>query len=1117
MNKRKWLTLATILIFLFPLLDGLFSLSIFLRETAYAESNVSTIIERDEIKVTYSYEEDSVDDTYVNWKINYQHDVTNLDSRVLSAAIKFRLVTPLIENQYLDFTGSTFMDNQDGWYRQSEFTPTSEGSFLLRSPKDVPVSLIFQMDTMNLVDRVVEKEVTVEVEKEVEIPQEEIQTAIDEANTAIAEAEETGDDNQVAVAQAMAADIPTTRMEMVSETQIEEEIIQAEELTENILDSDTAKEYTLDFANYAEPEIVESTEISEASTVDSSSSETLETQTSSITEEQTSSSEEETLKTTETSVEETGNSSQEDAVASKDDDEGQEQAAVAVPFSAARRLRSASVDEDNPFDIKTEKRARLATKDADGLPISAEKAWNDRLYEIQLDVSSISIPGELSGDIIMYIDSSGSVNGGARKKIVTDKVAELAETIRNVNGQVNIAFLPTYDKTSEYPENSTTYYSSDSLVDLDGKPTELLTSIVATTMNFNGKKSFANPVEFADANGMLSRNPIGIVIVGDDINDHGDVDLLALAKHSAVIAALTDTSNRYNGKWDGLLAGSEYYFDSNSASGEAAVIDLALEKLREELFVGAFKVEDTISQYFSVIESSVNQSGTVDTDLDGNDVISYSNQEMVLEETSGRYVWSTSFIVKAKEDFIGGNVIPTNVTANSKVTAGNKPYLFDEIYNTDADPLTDPSVKPVTGIDTPYVNVKVFGGVVSSEETILLGERSPLTETDIKNGWATDQELLASYRNADGTFKYDVQPSIVFGNELDPLYNADTIAPTIAGSTDYASTGELIAGTKEGGNAAANYVLDYGTVPSGSIPIATGNKANINGTHTLTVKDTSLTIKKLLDNDELPADFSATFTIERTSGLIINDPTPDNGIEVSGSSDGQSGGTFGKLGVGEYEITETLPESLEGIKQPAVLSVVVSRKDNTPSFKFSITKKGLNHIDENIVNNQPYIINNETKGINLNILKKEAGTSNPINGVVFTLTKVGETVGTDYTTQDNGNISIEPGVLVAGNSYTLVEKTPATGFLPHGTTYTITVDTLGNVSVTGGSDGNVETNYNDDDTTVVDLTVFNNRKGVLPSTGGPGRQMFSVIALILMLSVAGISVIYVHRNRKGGA
>lgn len=445
-----------------------------------------------------------------------------------------------------------------------------------------------------------------------------------------------------------------------------------------------------------------------------------------------------------------------------------------------------------------------------------------------------------------------------------------------------------------------------------------------------------------------------------------------------------------------------------------------------------------------------------------------------------------SFQIKAVDSYIGENVVPTNVPGESGINVNGSLTQFD-IYAGDTK----------TDLDTPYVNVKLkpFTGAETSE-TIWLGQdakdKGEPTST-------TAGEIYGDWRNGVnyGGFASDY-PTIVFDDELNA---ADSKGyeekPEV--SKVYSETGTATAKTLTSSDAAKAYADGYAfTHLSNDKGQVRDNFTTGDFKHTVTIETGAISYLKHLEGLVIPStvkDFSPTFTV-----------TTDSMSTQSTWNYREHTLALSNLGIGTYTINENTPT---GIKAASWKLVVGTEETKYPT-ELTYTLKSVEGEKEVEVT----VLDNYWNDFKIRVQKKD-DLGQALLGAEFTLTNVTNPAspGTPAPLGTDGNLSTFDFGGLAPGTYELAETKTPKGHTGLADPITIVIGKDGVVKIDGaGEEWVVEEGSN-----VITLDVTNKVKGVLPSTGGPGRQMFSMIALILMLSVAGISVIYVHRNRKGGA
>lgn len=126
---------------------------------------------------------------------------------------------------------------------------------------------------------------------------------------------------------------------------------------------------------------------------------------------------------------------------------------------------------------------------------------------------------------------------------------------------------------------------------------------------------------------------------------------------------------------------------------------------------------------------TLNNGGVVSLDKSGNQVVTWTKQTITHSSSNGTTItpgWSNTITVKAKDEYIGGNNIPTNISPASKITTEYGEAILQQ----------------------PMVNVKMDLVVNNHSEKVFDGERSPYS-TDIEDalfnkaapqGYVTDKD-----------------------------------------------------------------------------------------------------------------------------------------------------------------------------------------------------------------------------------------------------------------------------------------------------------------------------------------------------------------------------------------
>lgn len=138
-------------------------------------------------------------------------------------------------------------------------------------------------------------------------------------------------------------------------------------------------------------------------------------------------------------------------------------------------------------------------------------------------------------------------------------------------------------------------------------------------------------------------------------------------------------------------------------------------------------IQDVIDSRFEVPEGEIArlraEGAEVTVNEDGTTTIIWSDQEIKVEQDGKKPGWTDTIKVTAKEDYLGGNNVTTNVEADSKIRQGEEQVLLPQ----------------------PKVNVKISYTIADTADMIFLGETLEKyiegARTAICNG-KTDAELM---------------------------------------------------------------------------------------------------------------------------------------------------------------------------------------------------------------------------------------------------------------------------------------------------------------------------------------------------------------------------------------
>lgn len=199
-------------------------------------------------------------------------------------------------------------------------------------------------------------------------------------------------------------------------------------------------------------------------------------------------------------------------------------------------------------------------------------------------------------------------------------------------------------------------------------------------------------------------------------------------------------SKKNNIEWmKGLATDEKHAFSVSNSSELGNIFKKINETITKNIDIENATIIDVIDPRFVILDDNDNpitvdgtklNDGTVKfqpdkTDENGNitkkgyQYIIWEKQTITHSSSNGTTTtpgWSKSITVKAKDEYIGGNDIPTNISPDSKITTGYGEAILPQ----------------------PKVNVKADLLVNNTERTIFLGENTPYSDVLLKELFDTD-------------------------------------------------------------------------------------------------------------------------------------------------------------------------------------------------------------------------------------------------------------------------------------------------------------------------------------------------------------------------------------------
>lgn len=488
--------------------------------------------------------------------------------------------------------------------------------------------------------------------------------------------------------------------------------------------------------------------------------------------------------------------------------------------------------------------------------------------------------------------------------------------------------------------------------------------------------------------------------------------------------------------------------------------------------------------------------GVVSLDENGNQVVTWTDQT-IPNKKKGE--WSNTITVKAKDDYIGGNNVPTNVTPDSKITTG-----YGEVV------LPQPKVNVKAKLEVGDKEVTIYKGDNLPDKSTVLNEMFDLAGNTSKYNISPDSFTIKWYSNPECTTEVtDLTADVNATYYLKVSYNAGKPS-----AESNANTSNNIAGD-------ADHIVDavnkndltkpYGVytikVISGKIQITKKLESTLDTdcTFNFSIKDKSgEEIKKVsitvpanydeatYDGDELKNLPRGTYTVseEDSNGYVLTDYQVGDSTNCRNTSDTQNESVTFKLG---YEKTAGSDD-----KDVDVI------KNNTYNPKDGGTLGSVT-------------FKNEKATTAWDIVKvSTSGNDVHLQGAEFVLKKGGDKVYTGTSDETGKIIWKKDGDAVSSldkGEYTLKETKAPTGYVLSNEEWTIKITKGGSLVSykTNKSQSEIEKSEITESDRTLHLYFKNKVVYDLPSTGHTG--IFNIMMSGILLMFAGILIIYKMKGK----
>lgn len=618
-----------------------------------------------------------------------------------------------------------------------------------------------------------------------------------------------------------------------------------------------------------------------------------------------------------------------------------------------------------------------------------------------------------------------------------------------------------------------------------------------------------------------AKNPYTVYTIGFALNDEGDRAKTFLS------------GGDYNGKtYPGIASSKDCAKTADDAASLTQIFQSISSTINKNVDITGATITDVIDSRFEIVDGDKviteadfkdgkytlkNGGGSVIKRNDGTYQVQWTDQT-IKHTTDGTNGWSRTITVKAKDSFIGGNNIPTNVSPDSKISVGDLEKVLNQ----------------------PTVNVKVNLLIQNKEITIYKGDTTVPKVAVIQNAMF-DTSGTTSY--AKGTISAnDARDRITYkwykkdanGSKVEIKENEVTnvIETAPADTTEYYL--EVIYSPAE--KPSADSKTNTTTTSDGKVHSVGDEKAhnknneNLYGTYKINVISGQIQIIKNVTEASTEAR-TFRFNVEDSDGNAVSGSSLNVTVEA-GQTRGDA--TLENLPRGSYTVTEA---EAEGYTIQAFKVVTGEGKtdcqsspDNNSAIIFTLgsDKGGIDVIKDYTYTSKDGGVKGVASCTNEMVtnldLKKTDNNGTNLNGAKFELKKK-DSQGNWSPVQDgynnfevlnSGENSVELKKLTSGN-YKLKEITAPTGYMVLSSEIYFKV-AQGNVTLTDAQ-GNDLTDDSahpmwslaTDSTKPPVLTIENQKVYSLPESGGPGTYGFTISGVAILATAL---LLFINNKRR---
>lgn len=637
------------------------------------------------------------------------------------------------------------------------------------------------------------------------------------------------------------------------------------------------------------------------------------------------------------------------------------------------------------------------------------------------------------------------------------------------------------------------------------------------------------------------------------LKDKATIFTVALSSGGLEVPGRSDKDNI---EWMKELATDEKHaFHVLDATGLGNIFKTIQETITHNIDITDATITDVIDPRFVIVNDNntiitneelakvgtitLNNGGVVSLDGNGRQVVTW-NEQTIPNKAKGQ--WSNTITVKAKDEYIGGNNVPTNVAPDSKITTGYGNAILPQpkvnvksdlvvnnkettIFYGDTVPTADDILKVLFDKANPRGYVTQLDGKEKVVSYTIGADGQEIKPEDFTLTWYEDEDCTKEIKVEDMAkvvpepeskqyylkVTYNVgQPSDKSKANTTKKFEDDTQITYISGKSD--GSGVLTAH-----NSQKDTTREYGVY---TINIITGQIKIIKKLESEAKEDVEFTFD--VTNEAGAKIATATATIEAGNKEGTVTLKLENGVKEQISENDTS--ILTGLARGEYKVTEkpnsnyTLKKLVAGTTTNCKNAVVLADRQ----IKFSIgtdtdSKQVLKGENTDTTNGKIGVaeFTNEQSVADVEIVKVDAANTNvTITGATFALYEAdaewNKTSENPFNTEDivSGNEGrIELKDLPVGN-YLLVETKAATGYSLPTKPWKITVGSGGTVKVMD-NEGETVGNITKNEMTIYQIT--NTKLYSLPESGGPGTYGFTISGVAILATAL---LLFINNKRR---